>query len=73
MRDKVAEQLLEFIDSNGGKIHNSGGGVQAFYKEYPGAKAVVQSLNQFCSEYPAIGFRPDGNGSGSGWLYRVGA
>ena len=76
VRDRVAEQLLEFIDSNGGKIHSAGGHgnstatVQAFYKAYPEAKAVVGKLKEFCGRYDAIGFSPDGRGS-PGYLYRV--
>ena len=46
--------------------------MNAFYDRYPEAKAFVGKLKEFCSKYDhLIGFRPDGHGSGNGWLYRV--
>ena len=75
--DDVAQKLLAFIDLNGGKVHSGGGygdkmaTVPAFYRLYPGAQGVVGKLMAFCSRYDEIGFRPDGRGTGTGWLYRV--
>ena len=79
-RDDVAQKLLEFIDLNGGQIHNVGGRgdktatLRAFYKEHPEARAVLKSkLKDFCASYDAIGYRPDESGGvGAAWIYRLG-
>ena len=58
--DALLQQLLEFIDSHGGKV--SAGRIHEFYDRYPAAKDAMKNLGklrEFCERHAEISFVPD--------------